>query len=173
MKKLPLRDFLAALAERLEGLTKEELAALLLARAKELPARERVAFLDGFRPLPESWPSLRPPGVGGDFLAEVRGYAERVRGEAYVTGQGGDDEIRDRRTYGDASWAGELEDLLTEARACDRAARLLAAAAEAYSGRGEAPKGRALLAAYDERYRRHTAFRKELKAAARSGGFAL
>jgi hypothetical protein len=122
---LGLGPFLNELESRLRALSAEEMSAALLAHAECLPARERTSFLAVFT-------SVEPPS-GGEagrgatvaavsagaademLLADIKAFEGRLESGAYVEGWGWDEDLHDERSFGDESWADEMDDLLAGA----------------------------------------------------------
>ncbi len=123
---LGLGPFLNELESRLRVLSAQEMSAALLAHAECLPARERASFLEIFT-------SVEPPsgaeeaGEGATvavvsaaadaaddemLLADIKAFEGRLESGAYVEGWGWDDDLHDERSFGDESWADEMDDLL-------------------------------------------------------------
>jgi hypothetical protein len=113
------------LESRLRALSAQEMSAALLAHAECLPARERASFLAVFT-------SVEPPSGGGEasrgatvavasaadddddemLLADIKAFEGRLESGAYVEGWGWDEDLHDERSFGDESWADEMDDLL-------------------------------------------------------------
>lgn len=123
---LGLGPFLNELESRLRALSAQEMSAALLAHAECLPARERTSFLEIFT-------SVEPPSGGGEagrgatvaavsagaademLLADIKAFEGRLESGAYVEGWGWDEDLHDERSFGDESWADEMDDLLSGA----------------------------------------------------------
>jgi hypothetical protein len=120
---LGLGPFLNELESRLRALSAQEMSAALLAHAECLSARERASFLEIF--------ALVEPPSGGDedsrgatvagvsagaaegmLLADIKAFEGRLESGAYVEGWGWDEDLHDERSFGDESWADEMDDLL-------------------------------------------------------------
>jgi hypothetical protein len=111
------------LESRLRALSAQEMSAALLAHAECLPARERTSFLEIFTP-------GEPSSGGGEagrgatvavgsadaademLLADIKAFEGRLESGAYVEGWGWDEDLHDERSFGDESWADEMDDLL-------------------------------------------------------------
>jgi hypothetical protein len=107
-------------------LSAQEMSAALLAHAECLPAHERASFLEVFAP-------VEPPSAGGEagrgatvavastgaddemLLADIEAFEGRLESGAYVDGWGWDEDLHDERSFGDESWADEMDDLLAGA----------------------------------------------------------
>jgi hypothetical protein len=109
--KLPLGEFLAALSQRWQGLSREELLALLVAHAERLPVRDRQAFLEIF-PGPETEPTGRVTSARASLLGDIEAFAGRVSAGEYADDEG---YYRDRYGWADeeaAAWVPEADTLL-------------------------------------------------------------
>lgn len=120
---LGLGPFLSELESRLRALSAQELSAALLAHAECLPALERTSFLEIFT-------SVEPPSGGDEagrgttvaavsagaddemLIADIKAFEGRLGSGVYVQGWGWDEDLHDERSFGDESWADEMDDLL-------------------------------------------------------------
>jgi hypothetical protein len=108
--KLPLGEFLAALSQRWQGLSREELLAVLVAHAERLPMRDRQAFLEVF-PCPGTGPAERVASARASLLDDIEAFAGRVSAGEYADDEG---YYRDRDGWADeeaAAWAPEADNL--------------------------------------------------------------
>ncbi|GAA1884876.1 hypothetical protein GCM10009715_33880 [Paeniglutamicibacter psychrophenolicus] len=126
---LSLREMLTHLEQRLERLSLPEMQRALLDHAANLPADERRTFLDIF-PAPgrisevhHTEASVSPahrnltwPVDSDPLLADIDDLAERIESGYFFEGFGWDDEIHDQRSFGNESWADEMDDYFHAAR---------------------------------------------------------
>ncbi len=89
-----LSEFLAELARRWEGLTLDDLLAVLLDHARRLPARDRQEFLDIF-PGSANLPNTSPEVARQELLDRIGEFADRVAAGEYA----GDEEFEDYSGY--------------------------------------------------------------------------
>lgn len=99
------------LRDRLEDLDAEALRDALLTHAATLQPAARGAFLELFEI------GRRAATAAGheSLLADIADFVERVRGGDYFDGWGWDDDLRDERSWGDESWAEEMDSLFVGA----------------------------------------------------------
>ena len=113
MKKeiLGLGPFLKEAEKRIDGLSKEELKAILLMKAKNLKPNEREFFLA------ELSPEKKADVVIDDdtLLTDIDDFVKHIEDGKYSTGWGWDDEIHDEREWGDESWAEDMDELFDRA----------------------------------------------------------
>ena len=111
-----LQRFIMSLDQRLQELSASEIRSALLTHAQALASDERDAFLGIFtEPSPaghdEKAPDTTWP-VGDDpLLHDIDAFVGRVASGKYFEGFGWDEEIHDQRSFGDESWASEMDDL--------------------------------------------------------------
>lgn len=109
MKKeiLGLGPLLKEVEKRIDGLSKEELKAILLMKAKNLKPTEREFFLA------ELSPEKKAEVAADDdtLLTDIDDFVKRIKDGKYSVGWGWDDEIHDEREWGDESWADEMDEL--------------------------------------------------------------
>jgi hypothetical protein len=121
---LGLGPFLNELESRLQALSVDETRAALLAYAESLPMRARSAFLGVFG----VGESTENGGAGGTIpapagaalasdtlLSAVEVFVKRLESGSYVEGWGWDDDLHDERSFGDESWADEMDILFSGA----------------------------------------------------------
>lgn len=107
-----LQRFLAALTDRLDALSADQLRAVLLAHATTLPPRERSGFLDVFAKAASRSTQADVVGpVDDELLADIEGFVSEVGSGAYFQGYGWDDQVHDQRSFGDESWVFEMDGL--------------------------------------------------------------
>lgn len=113
MKKeiLGLGPFLKEVEKRIDGLSKEEIKAILLMKAKNLKPAEREFFLAGLTPREKAEVVIDDDTL----LSEIDDFVKRIEGGEYSTGWGWDDEIHDEREWGDESWAEDMDELFDRA----------------------------------------------------------
>ncbi len=121
---LGLGPFLNELEARLRALGADETREALLAYAQSLPMGVRPAFLEVFAvpksilnggaggTIPASADAAREPDA---LLAELEAFLKRLGSGAYVEGWGWDDDLHDERSFGDESWADEMDALFSAA----------------------------------------------------------
>jgi hypothetical protein len=113
MKKenLGLGPFLKEVEIRIDGLSKEELKAILLMKAKNLKPNEREFFLA------ELSPEKKAEVTADDdtLLTNIDDFVKSIEDGKYSTGWGWDDEIHDEREWGDESWVDEMDELFDRA----------------------------------------------------------
>jgi len=119
---LGLGPFVNELESRLRTLSADEISAALLAHAECLPARDRASFLDIFASSKQSSEdgetaiaAVAPTDAADTLLPDIEAFVKRLGSGAYVEGWGWDEDIHDERSFGDESWADEMDDLLTGA----------------------------------------------------------
>ncbi len=109
---------------RLHALGADETREALLTYAESLPMRARSAFLEIFAVRE----SIENGGADGTIraaagaaraadtlLTDVEVFLKRLESGSYVEGWGWDDELRDERSFGDESWADEMDVLFSGA----------------------------------------------------------
>jgi tetratricopeptide (TPR) repeat protein len=113
MKKeiLGLGPFLKEAEKRIDGLSKEEIKAILLMKAKNLKPTEREFFLAGLTPRKKAEVVIDDDTL----LSEIDDFVKRIEDGEYSTGWGWDDEIHDEREWGDESWAEDMDELFDRA----------------------------------------------------------
>ncbi len=113
MKKeiLGLGPFLKEAEKRIDGLSKEEIKAILLMKAKNLKPAEREFFLAGLTPRKKAEVVIDDDTL----LSEIDDFVKRIEDGEYSTGWGWDDEIHDEREWGDESWAEDMDELFDRA----------------------------------------------------------
>lgn len=106
-EKMGLGPFLKEVEKQIDGLSKEELKAILLMKAKNLKPTEREFFLA------ELSPEKKAEVAADDdtLLTDIDYFVKRVEDGEYSHGWGWDDEIHDEREWGDESWADEMDEL--------------------------------------------------------------
>lgn len=106
-EKMGLGPFLKEVEKKIDGLSKEELKAILLMKAKNLKPTEREFFLA------ELSPEKKAEVAANDdtLLTDIDYFVKRVEDGEYSHGWGWDDEIHDEREWGDESWADEMDEL--------------------------------------------------------------
>ncbi len=113
MKKeiLGLGPFLKEVEKRIDGLSKEEIKAILLMKAKNLKPTERDFFLAKL--IPEKKAEVV---IDDDtLLTDIDDFVKSIEDGKYSTGWGWDDEIHDESEWGDESWAEEMDELFDRA----------------------------------------------------------
>jgi len=106
-KKIGLGPFLKEVGKRIDGLSKEELKAILLMKAKNLKPTERGSFLAGLSPEKKTEVVVEE----GTLLTDIDDFVKRIEDGKYSHGWGWDDEIHDEREWGDESWVDEMDEL--------------------------------------------------------------
>jgi len=106
-EKRGLGSFLKEVEKQIEGLSKEEIKAILLMKAKNLKPTEREFFLA------ELSPEKKAEVAADDdtLLTDIDDFVKHIEDGKYSTGWGWDDEIHDEREWGDESWADEMDEL--------------------------------------------------------------
>ncbi|MDN5794321.1 MAG: hypothetical protein L0H79_01050 [Intrasporangium sp.] len=116
-----LQRFLNSLEQRLLGMSAEEIRAVLLAHARDLPGAERAAFLSIFTETASTGKDHEPPDttwpvVDDPLLDEIDAFVDRLASGDFYDGYGWDPEIRAERSFGDESWTWEMDDLFRGAQ---------------------------------------------------------
>jgi hypothetical protein len=117
---ISLQRFDRELRGRLEKLTPDEIRAAVLRHAAALPGPDRVAFLEVFAPAPgvdggpaataaSGSPDAGPPDES--LLDDIDAFVERLASGHYYEYWGWDDDQHDERSWGDESWAAEMDAL--------------------------------------------------------------
>jgi tetratricopeptide (TPR) repeat protein len=109
--KIGLGTFLKEIEKRIEGLSKEEIKAILLMKAKNLKPTERESFLVGLTPKKKAEVVIDEETL----LTDIDDFVKRIENGKYSTGWGWDDEIHDEREWGDESWVDEMDALFDRA----------------------------------------------------------
>ncbi len=103
-----LGPFLRGLEERLDQLDHGALVAAVIEHGRRLPAVERSAFLAAFdRPVPKGAAGESDRSIS--LIVDVRAFVAKLEAGDYVEDFGWDPEIRDKRSFGDESWADEMD----------------------------------------------------------------
>lgn len=110
-EKIGLGPFLKEVEKRIDGLSKEEIKAILLMKAKNLKPAEREFFLAGLTPRKKAEVVIDDDTL----LSEIDDFVKHIEDGKYSTGWGWDDEIHDEREWGDESWVEEVDELFDSA----------------------------------------------------------
>jgi hypothetical protein len=102
MSNIPLGPFIKQVRERLEGLSHQELCALLIERARETNAAERTSFLGMLRP--------SQPSTSHETMSQVESFIDRLREGGYFREWSQEEPSR---AIGDESWATEMDELFS------------------------------------------------------------
>ncbi len=109
MKKenIGLGPFLKEVEKRIDDLSKEEIKAILLIKAKTLKPAERESFLAELNPKKKAEVVIDEETL----LTDIDDFVKRIEDGKYSTGWGWNDEIHDEREWGDESWVEEMDEL--------------------------------------------------------------
>ncbi len=110
-EKIGLGPFLKEIEKRIDNLSKEELKAILILKAKNLKPAERDSFLAGLTPEKKAEVVIDDDTL----LTDIDDFVKRIEDGKYSTGWGWDDEIHDEREWGDESWAEDMDELFDRA----------------------------------------------------------
>lgn len=115
-----LQGFLSILEERLADMTADEIRARLVEHARALPSSQRSAFLGIFTAKSPSRTRRRTPtsrrASMPSLLSDIDRFVQQLSSGQYFLGYGWDDEIHDERSFGDESWALEMDALFAAAQ---------------------------------------------------------
>lgn len=106
-----MKPFLAALEQRLKTLTKPELQKYLLDYGRSLPSGKRRDFLEIFSPEKEK----DAKGDDRTLLSDIAAFISVLEAGEYFYDWGWDDTLLEERSFGDESWADEMDSLFKRA----------------------------------------------------------
>ncbi len=110
-----LGPFLKKLEHRLDQLSKDELVQILTRHGKTLGSSGRIEFLAMLDSIPEEPAPRRSADNDRTLMQDIRDFVENLESGHYYESIDFDPEIHDYRSYGDESWAEEMDDLFVRA----------------------------------------------------------
>ncbi|MCE7007047.1 hypothetical protein LWC34_30080 [Kibdelosporangium philippinense] len=115
---MTLAVFAHDLRRRLEALSVDQVRDIVLAYGQGLPGQGRAAFLDLFPATAVAASQARAGERRDDgLLSDIESFASDLAAGKYFLGFGWDDEIRDKRSFGDESWVQVMDALFARADA--------------------------------------------------------
>ena len=111
MEKLYLKEFIEKLKLRLDSYSFDELKSIILEYAECLPPADRQSFLDIFIPSKKTTTQKTIKTDKDYFIREIEAFEKRAEDYEFTNGWGWDHNYGDERSWGDDSWAPEVDGL--------------------------------------------------------------
>jgi len=115
MEKLYLKEFIEKLKLRLDSYSFDELKSVILEYAECLPPDDRQSFLDIFIPIKKTTTRKTIKTDKDYFIREIEEFGKQAEDYEFTNGWGWDHDYGDERSWGDDSWAPEIDGLFGRA----------------------------------------------------------